>query len=250
MTKINSLLTQRLKKATDKLTKMTTLAELSNTGKLSSFSGVFQVVPLSDQEREKLEQILRDYSDGDQDTSSSDLDLLMSITSEVRAISNQAAILHGERIKQAQTILKKYRDGAFTAWLIATYGNRQTPYNFLQYFELYKSLPRLLHPKLDEMPRQVVYALASRSGDQDKKEEIIKNYDGESKQELLTMIRKEFPLPEKDKRAQDLGELATAGLSRLTKIVKDSRFNPTDAQRDTLLTQLKQLRDLIKATEG
>ena len=47
--------------------------------------------------------------------------------------------------KERKTILKNYRDGAFSAWLIATYGNRQTPYNFLQYYELYITLPEHLH---------------------------------------------------------------------------------------------------------
>lgn len=66
-----------------------------------------------------------------------DLAELSLITSEVKAINNQAAILHGERIKKAQTLLKSYQEGAFSAWLNATYGNRQTPYNLMQYYEFF-----------------------------------------------------------------------------------------------------------------
>jgi len=147
MTKVNSLLSQRLKMATEKLSKMTSLVEMSSSGNLSSFSGVFRVTPLSEKEQEALQQLLQEYGSEKQDIQN-DLDTLSSITAEVKAINNQAIILHGERIKRAQDILKSYRDGAFSAWLIASYGNRQTPYNFLQYYELYTSLPQQLHPKL------------------------------------------------------------------------------------------------------
>src|SRR6185437_1917846 len=145
-----------------------------------------------------------------------------------------AAILHGERIKQAQEILKKYRDGAFSAWLIAAYGNRQTPYNFLQYYELYQQLPQKLHSKLDEMPRQAVYTLASRSAPLEKKEAVIGNYQGQPKQELLALIRKLFPLHEADKRLSDLPAQALATLKKLEKLSQEPRFKPTPAQKTEL----------------
>ncbi len=43
MSKMNSLLSQRLKAPLEKLSKMTNLAELSSAGHLSSFAGVFKV---------------------------------------------------------------------------------------------------------------------------------------------------------------------------------------------------------------
>ena len=147
MAKVNSLLSERLKLPLEKLSKMTNLAEMSSSGHLSSFSGVFKVSELSDKEQEQLRFLLEEYGEG-QDIGQ-DFTSLSAITSEVKAINNQAAILHGERIKKAQELLKKYREGAFTFWLIQTYGNRQTPYNFLQYYELYQSLPHILLSKLD-----------------------------------------------------------------------------------------------------
>ena len=217
MSKVNSILSQRLKAPAEKSAKMSTLAELSSTGNLSSFSGVFKVSSLSEKEQELLKILLQEYKEEDYDIQQ-DLIHLSSITSEVKAINNQAAILHGERIKKAQEILKKYQEGAFTFWLVQTYGNRQTPYNFLQYFELYEQLPKTLLLKLDEMPRQAAYTLASRAGPFEIKEEIVKNYNGESKQDLLDQIRKKFPLRAKDKRAQDLG------LSLLKSLEKISTF--------------------------
>jgi hypothetical protein len=237
MSKINSLLTQRLKQ---KFTKMTELANLSSEGQLSSFSGVFRVSELSLAEKERLETILNTYKEEEQEIGA-DLKDLFSITSEVKAITNQAAILHGERIKRAQEILKKYRDGAFSAWLLAIYGNRQTPYNFLQYYELYQQLPRALLPKLDEMPRQAVYTLASRNAPLDKKEEVIKNYSGQPKNELLVLIRKMFPLDAHDKRAEDAAAGAIAALKRLQDLFKENRFKPDAKQKQLLEKQLKEL---------
>ena len=153
MAKVNTLLTERLKKPSEKLSKMSTLAEMSSSGNLSSFSGVFRVAQLSTKEHENLQQLLTQYRK-EEGSSLRDLEQLVSLTSEVKAINNQASILHGERIKKAQEILKRYQDGAFSAWLMQTYGNRQTPYNFLQYYELYIALPQVLIPKLSSMPKQ------------------------------------------------------------------------------------------------
>lgn len=243
MAKVNFLLTERLKGATEKLSKMTHLAEMSTSGNLSSFAGVFRVSQLTPKEQEEIRSILTHYGNESIDPSS-DLTQLLALTSEVKAINNQAAILHGERIKKAQEILKRYKEGAFTAWLIQTYGNRQTPYNFLQYYELYTSLPQLLIPKLDEMPKQAVYTLASRSGPLEMKEEIIKNYNGESKQELLTLIRRTFPLAAEDKRGQDLSIHTLNVLNKLYEYLKEHSFHPTPQQRKAIKQVLKQISTL------
>ena len=150
--------------------------------------------------------------------------------------------MHGERIKKAQEILKKYRDGAFSAWLVATYGNRQTPYNFLQYYEFYLQLPRTLHSKLDEMPRQAVYTLASRDVPFEQKEAVLKNYRGETKNEVLTLIRKTFPLDEKDGRKEDLVIQAINALKRLEQLFKEKKFRPNRMQQEAIQKLLKKLR--------
>jgi hypothetical protein len=245
MVKVNSLLAQRLKMATEKLSKMTNLVEMSSSGKLSSFSGVFRVAELNEREREMLISLLTQYKNGSQEIDD-DLSQLSSLTAEVKAINSQAIILHGERIKKAQEILKNYRDGAFSAWLIAAYGNRQTPYNFLQYYELYTALPQKLHSKLDQMPRQAVYSLASRNGDQQQKQSIIQNYRGEPKQELLKLIREAFPLAESDRRAQNLVGSAIDSLHRLQSQLKTRAFSPSSKQKAELLLVLQELKALIE----
>ena len=245
MAKVNSLLTQRLKMATEKLSKMTNLVEMSSSGNLSSFSGIFRVAPLNEKEKEALSSLLEQYKNETQEIEG-DLYHLSSITAEVKAINNQAIMLHGERIKKAQEILKNYRDGAFSAWLVGTYGNRQTPYNFLQYYELHTALPERLHQKLDEMPRQAVYSLASRAGSQEQKVLIIQNYQGEPKQELLKLIRETFPLAENDKRGQDHSASAINVLSRLHTHLAASSFTPTADQKKQLMQLLKALKTLIE----
>lgn len=233
MAKVNTFLTERLKAAGKGFSKMGTLADLSTRGQLSSFSGVFRVSPLSPTEQEKLEAILSEYQPDGIDTAL-DLEALVSITSEVKAIHNQAAILHGERIKKASEILKGYKDGAFSAWLVATYGNRQTPYNFLQYYEFYISLPAVLHEKLDRMPRQAVYSLASRNGPTDKKQDIVRNYNGEAKQELLVLIRNTFPLEKEDRRASNHSVAVIKTLMKLDALVKEPNFHPTKEEKSSI----------------
>lgn len=158
---------------------------------LAVFSGQFRMGDFGEKERAELSHILEKYTQ-EESALDDDLDDLIAVTREVKAITNQAAILHGERIKRAQTILKKYREGAFTAWLMTTYGNRQTPYNFLQYFDFYSQVPQQLRAQVESMPRQAVYTLASRDGELEKKEEIVRNYKGETKQQMISLIRTTF----------------------------------------------------------
>lgn len=243
MVKLNSLLSDRFRKSKKTNEKMEDLAERSNNGALTSFSGVFKVTDLSVQEKTEINSILTMYKEEDQEISS-DLLSLISITQEVKAINNQAIILHGERIKKAQTILKNYKEGAFTAWLITTYGNRQTPYNFLQYYEFYKSLSPLLKEKLNEMPKQAIYTLASREGELEKKLALVESYQGESKKDVLEKIREVFPLAEKDKRQSKPAQNAIKTLEQLVLLFqsKDLKANQEEKLHiHNLIDKLSQL---------
>lgn len=246
MSKFNDLLNLRFKQKASKQPKMTALVERANNGDLSSFSGVFRVTALSEKEKADLESILKNFRQSDFYDVDLDLTALTTITSEVKAITNQAVILHGERIKRAQEILKKYRDGAFTAWLYATYGNRQTPYNFLQYYEFYTLMPQSLHQKMDQMPRQVIYSLASRDGELERKENIIKNYNGQPKQELLNLIRIEFPLNEDDKRHPNLASHAISFLKRAKERLKNPLCVPSAVEKQILKNLVAQLQALVE----
>ncbi len=224
---------------------MQALAERSSLGQLSSFSGVFQVSPVSIKEHTCLENILRKFKGADVDISS-DLEHLTKLTSEVKAINNQAAMLHGERIKEAQELLRDYKEGAFSAWLIETYGNRQTPYNFMLYYDFYSSIDDRLKEVVDEMPKQVIYSLSSRKISQKEKEDFLESYKGETKKELLTLLRNAFPLDKNDRRSTKLVENTLSTLRSLVKELHETPIHPTKDQKIELSLLAEQLGRLFK----
>jgi hypothetical protein len=243
MGKIDSLLDARFS-SKSKTTKMADLAERSSSGALSSFSGVFGQMELSEPEKANLQELLTKYNDADRDIIG-DLRSLIHITSEIKAINNQAALLHGERIKQAQTLLKTYREGAFTNWLLTTYGNRQTPYNLLQYYEFYQAIPKELQQIVENMPRQAIYTLASREGDLESKLAIVRAFAGQSKKELLTLIRERFPLSAHDRRKPDWGDMLKHTLEELVNETARAKPELNEAQRGTLKGLIQELHELI-----
>lgn len=243
MANVNTLLAERLKKK-EQSGKMEKMAKQSAKGNLTSFSGVFNIAELSDKEKDTLQTILMQYST-DEENINGDLNTLISITSEVKAITNQAVLLHGERIKKAQTLLKKYQEGAFTAWLITTYGNRQTPYNFLQYYEFSHAMPSSLRPLIEQMPRQAIYTLATRDAPLPKKQQFIENYNGQTKQELLDMIRELFPLDEEDKRKQSFGDSTIHTLKKLSIYLTRKKVQLSKKQKSEIQTLLDSLYELI-----
>lgn len=240
MKKINALLADRLKNPQEKTTKMKEMAQLSSQGSLSGFSGVFQLQPLDDVISSRLKSILQEFAP-EGASLNLDYEALSQLTSEVKAITSQAAILHGERIKKAQQILKHYADGAFSAWMMATYGNRQTPYNFLYYYELYMVLPKALQPKLDAMPRQVVYTLASRQGELAVKEAIVAGYQNQTKLELLEQIKLSFPLKASDKRNRKMSSSVLSHIDRIQRSIEVLGMHITKDEKKALIKRLKQL---------
>lgn len=197
---IEAVLQERMQKKETQ--KMKALGERSAQGQLSTFGGLFSVSPLETAEVDKIRLILDVYSQ-EGTRPEEDLSALLSLTAEVKALTHQAALLHGERIQKAHNMLIGYREGAFTAWLIAVYGNRQTPYNLLHYYEFYQSFPKEQRSQLERMPRQAIYTLATRDGSFERKQQFVMEYQNETKQVLLTRIRREFPLTAKDGRAED-----------------------------------------------
>ena len=230
MTDVNSILNQRMKKPSH-VSKMAAMAKQSAAGNLTSFSGVFNISELSAKEKEMLANILHNYAIEEQNIPS-DLEKLYSLTSEVKAINNQAALLHGERIKKVHQMLIHYREGAFTAWLIAAYGNRQTPYNLMQYYDFFQAMPQQLRPQIELMPRQAVYVLASRNGNIEKKQEIVESYKGETKAQMLALIRQAFPLEQEDKRRQNSGDTFIHELQRLCHQLKLAQPKLNSAQKN------------------
>ncbi len=223
---------------------MAALAKESAEGGRSGFTGIFTIVELTDAEKEKIAEILKSFAKNEESIEE-DLNSLISLTSEVKAINNQATILHGERIKRAHSILTRYKDGAFTAWLLNAYGNRQTPYNFMKYYEFYNKMPTPLRTQIEAMPRQAIYTLATRNGSLEEKKELISSYKGETKIEVLDLIRQKFPLESKDKRKSNIGNSAILSLKKIADQLAEKPLILTRDQKNTLYDLLAHLHHLI-----
>lgn len=157
---------------------------------------------LSEAEEFSLQQLLKEYQYEDKDSSvfSDDFKKLKLLTIEIRSITAQAVILHGERIKQAQKILGVYKEGAFSRWLMQTYGNRSTPYSYLHFYELHLEINPSLKKQLDLMPKKAAYRLATRSGKLEVKEEIVEKFANQKQSKILQIIEKAFPVSPQDGR--------------------------------------------------
>lgn len=184
-----------------------------------SLIGLPLSIEITEKEKRRIELMLLDYFnplEKKENEIGGDIERLANISSEIKSITSQSVILHGERIKKAQNILGDYREGAFSKWLLQTYGNRQTPYSMLQYYELYTSLSKELQPKLEIMPKKAAYTLASRDGKLSKKCEIIGGYSGEKQKEVISMIQEIFPVSKKDKRRRK--EIAYSTIKEIEKL--------------------------------
>lgn len=245
MENIKTLLAKRTHK-TQNNSKMIEMAKRSAEGSLTSFSGVFTVQELAPKDKELIKELLEYYATPES-CADGDLRSLISLTSEIKAIDNQAILLHGERISKAHKILTTYRDGAFTAWLILAYGNRQTPYNFFHYYRFHTLMPEELKPQLEKMPRQAIYTLASRDGDLIQKKKIVSQYSGETKQELMDAIRVCFPLDAQDKRGTDSADHIVKALQKLIKSLSPpSRLAMTQQQKQSIFSLLETVRHTIE----
>ncbi|NGX30918.1 MAG: hypothetical protein K940chlam8_00273 [Chlamydiae bacterium] len=236
--KLKDLLVKRMKSTNSE--KMTELVEKRTQGEINTFTGMFGNYNMSDVEKANLKEFLEEFQDHTSNIKK-DFQKLAQLTQEIKAINNQAALLHGERIKQAQAILKNYKEGAFTTWLIDTYGNRQTPYNLLQYYEFYLEMPKDLRPKIDTMPRQAIYALSSRNISTSKKAQFLKQFENQTKDELLQMIRDQFPLDRVDKRRQSLSKNVLSQLEKLVHTVQKSKIKFTSKQQAHMRKLLDEL---------
>ncbi|MEI6532162.1 MAG: CT583 family protein [Chlamydiota bacterium] len=242
MSRIKNILELRMKGKEQP--KMAAMAERSMSGQMTTFSGVFAVSEITPLETEELQKILEKFSiDGAGIIQ--DLFALKTLTSEVRAISNQSALLHGERIKGAQDLLKRYKEGAFTAWLQTAYGNRQTPYNFLQYFEFHSTLSKEQQSLVEELPRQAIYSLASRKVSLEEKIHLISHVKGQTKKQILTEMRTRFPLSEKDKRKSIISKQAETLLKGAFSLINDHKISLEE------LKPLKKItRQILKKLKG
>ncbi|MCB1067631.1 MAG: CT583 family protein [Chlamydiia bacterium] len=163
---------------------------------VNSFNAIFDLQKLDSAEEQRIHEILEKNWIPDnlsQDEMEKNFGLLKTITSEIKSISRQGAILIGERVVRARELLKPFRDGTFTLWLESTFGSRQSGYNMLSYYEFFVALPSEdLKSKYKKMAQRAAYQLASRKGDIQKKFTIIDQHYGLKSSEIIGILQREF----------------------------------------------------------
>lgn len=213
--------------------------EVQSPGKNSHFNGMFGNFKLSESEQASLHELLNEFQEPEnslpQAEVKKDLKRLLEITANVKGVKAQSLLLQGEQIKEAQQLLRRYRDGAFTKWLIAAYGNRQTPYSILQYYEFHLLLPATFRHKIEVMPKKAAYTLASREGEMEKKLEILEHYDAERDKpaDIILLIQEALPKRGEDgRRRQNYIEKSLSQLKELTAVLtaKKMLLSPHDKQ--------------------
>ena len=222
MSRANTLAAQFLNKsAKEEPAKKTKQSqELVQSGPINSFRNLFDYRKLGLDESREIEELLWDHSDERivADQLREDAEQLQHLTAEIRAISKQGIILLGERIHRAQGILKRYGDGqgAFTTWLVRTFGNRRSAYNMLSYYEFHEAMPTAeLKEKLKSMPVQAVYSLASRQAPFDQKLAIVQQYNGERQKDILLLIQQKLPVSDGDARKSKVDPVPMDTLEKL-----------------------------------
>jgi len=203
-------------------------------------------IELTDQEKSNIHQLLCDDHQPEKTPKSmvsQHAEQLISITKQIKSISAQSVLLHGERIKQAQDLLADYREGAFTKWLMTTYGNRQSPYNMLRYYEFHQNAPQIARQMIEAAPKKCVYTLASREGDDQKKLELLQDHGNKPQIKFLKEIQRAFPTQETSKRQPQLTSTIES-ISKLCAKLEDSSKHLSDNDRAGIRKIVQRLQQL------
>lgn len=212
----------------------------------NSFNAMFDMKPLEQFEVNKIEELLTDHFQPaliSEDQIEKDTDQIKNLTAEIKAIGRQGLILMGERILKARDILKSYRYGAFTKWLELTFGSRKTGYNMLAYYELYSSLPNDLKENFKKIPQKVAYILASKTGELQRKIELIQEYRDLSSDEMISLIQERFSPLTKSKRSDGNSKLIVSMYETINKLRKRKNYLSDIQKQD--LSRLKEIINVI-----
>lgn len=205
---------------------------------------------LTPSDENQIQKILADYynpSRTKEEDVSRDYYKLKNLTEEIKSINVQSVLLHGERIQKAENLLKNYRDGAFSKWLMAAYGNRQTPYSMLRYYELYNDLQtEQLQKKLEAMPKKAAYTLAFRFGSRERKAKIVENFSGQKQRDLILEIQATFPSDVDDgRKPKSQNADAIFKMFELYRKVEKRRDELTHQHRERIRELIENLNKLL-----
>lgn len=147
----------------------------------------FTEIKLTTSEEENIRLILNGSSD------KNDVNSLLELTIQVKAIQKQGVILLGEKIFRAREIINKnsLKKTSFSSWINMFFKTKSSAYNALAYYELYVNLPtEKLKSSFLEIPYKAAYKLSSKSVCLKDKERIIPHIVGLSNSEAISLISK------------------------------------------------------------
>ena len=107
-------------------------------------------------------------------------------------------------------------------------------------------MPKTLRFQIEAMPRQAVYTLASREAPLEKKRSFVESYKGQTKAEVLTLIRQTFPLDEQDKRRQNDGEVLLQTLKRLYRDLKLKSPKISRSQKEAIRGVIEDICQIVE----
>lgn len=120
-----------------------------------------------------------------------DIEQLLDITCQIKAIQKQGIILLGEKIFKAREIINKnpLRKTSFSSWINISFKTKSSAYNALSYYELYSNLSNdELRNTFLNIPYKAAYRLSSKNICIEDKENIIPHLSGLSNSEAISVI--------------------------------------------------------------
>lgn len=207
----------------------------------------FGVKPLDASEANAIEKLLIENLQPNIMTEkqvNDDVDQLKTLTSEIKTINKQGALLIGERVFKAREILKSYVDGTFVKWIDGTFDSRRTAYNMLSYYELYLSLPNQMQEDFKKMPQKAAYMLASREGNIEKKAEIINAYHHLKANELMCLIDEQ--IPSLRRASSGISKFSFFEIFKFLKRVHSKKRLLSHKDRENLRDMLKMINNILE----
>ncbi len=220
-------------------------------------------VLLTEEQGSLIKALFHEYksSELNEDNVNEDLQKALELSASIKSVIQQSVLLVGERVKKAQALMARYRVGMFNKWLFMVFGNKVTPYSFLNYYNFYNSIEDMkTRSRLEELPKKAAYKLASRKGELSAKIEVLNSMISleQSRKSIKTsalekIIDQRFPVAETDNRTAANGakknpsKMRASLIEHFDKIVELSKVLSTCplADADHLL-----LKNVIKILDG
>jgi hypothetical protein len=167
--------------------------EYQDIGPNNPLKQIFKIKDLKPKEIQDIEILLKENSTKINNFEfQNDFRNISRITTEIRGVNRMHSIFLGGKIIEARNILEKYGDKTFSKWLELTFGNRRTPYDYIYQYEFFSALSEQYQEIALQMPRSILSIVCKKKLPFEEKLELVANYRGEKKHELVKLIKDKF----------------------------------------------------------